>query len=93
MREDDNRSAVFQVLDIVFHPFELFAAKRAKAAGLQIENVHQADKVRALVIEAVPASPFGAFSVSIQVLLSVVVEYVVFARHEKTFLGVALFNT
>ena len=41
---------------IVLQPGQLIGAKRAKAAGLELHHIDQADEMHALVIEAVIAA-------------------------------------
>ena len=92
VREHDDRRAVLQMLDVVFQPFELLAAERAEAAGLQVQHVHQPDEVHAFRVEAVPPGSLGALSVAFQILFAVIVEHVVFARHEEHVFALALFR-
>ena len=42
--------------------------------------------MHALLVKAVPSCSFGVFSVPFQVLLAVIVQHVVFPRHEEYFL-------
>ena len=56
MREDDDRLRGRTSFYVIFQPFELFVAKIAEAAGLQIDHIDEADKVHAVGIEAVPAA-------------------------------------
>ena len=46
---------LFRAGDVLFEPFELFVAKSAEAAGLEVQDIHESDKMGSLVIEAVPA--------------------------------------
>ena len=44
--------------DIVLQPRDLLGAERPESAGLEVQDVHEADEMHAGVIEAVPAPPF-----------------------------------
>ena len=77
--EDDDRRAALETLDVLLEPLELFVAERAETAGLQVDDVHEADEVHAVLVEAVPAGALRAFAESLQVALAVVLEHVVFA--------------
>src|SRR5665213_4119836 len=58
MCEHDDRRTAFQVPYIILQPLELVRAERAKAAGLEVHYVDEADEVRALVVNTVPAVSF-----------------------------------
>ena len=73
MSEHDDRCAGFQVLHVVFQPFELLGPKRSQPACLQIHHVHQSDEVHASFLEAVPSSALAALPVALKELLSVVI--------------------
>src|SRR5262249_35301469 len=85
--EYDDRRAVLQMGDVVLEPRQLPGSERAETARLQVEDVHQADEVRALLIEAVPAGAVGALAVALEILLAIVVEHVVFTGYEEHILG------
>ena len=53
----------------------------AEAAGLQVDDVDEADEVHAALVEAVPAGALRALAESLQVALAVVFEHVVLAGH------------
>ena len=48
----------FRCLTSSCQPLELLGAQRAEAAGLQVQHVHEADEVHALLVEAVPPAPW-----------------------------------
>ena len=50
--EDDDRSRRRTALQVVFEPFELIGAEIAEAAGLEIDDVDEADEVHAVGVEA-----------------------------------------
>ena len=81
MREDDDRSRCRPALEVVLQPFELLVAEIAQSAGLEIDDVDEADEMHAVGVEAVPARAFGAATVAVAVELHVLVEDVMFARH------------
>ena len=82
MREDDDRRRCALSLQIVGEPGELLGAEIAHAAGLQIEDIDEADEMRAAVIEGIPALALGELAVAIEIGLAVVlVDDVVFARN------------
>ena len=62
-----------------FEPFELLVAEIAEPAGLEVDDVDQADEVHAVGVEAVPAGALGAASVAVEVKLLVRIEEVVLA--------------
>src|SRR5580658_3604445 len=70
VREQDNRSTGGFRSQVVFEPFQLVRTKLAQP--LQGSDIHQSHEVDALLIEAVPASPFAALAVSFQILFSIV---------------------
>src|SRR5262249_834237 len=81
VREDDDRGRCRATLEVALQPFELLVAEIAQAAGLEIDNVDEADELRTVGVEAVPARAFGAATVAVAVELHLLVENVVFARH------------
>ena len=83
MRKHNDRSARLQVLDVIFEPLELFVSQRAEPSGLQVQHVHQADEMHALLVEAVPPCALRFFAVALEILLPVVVQHVVFAGNEN----------
>jgi len=90
--KNDDRHAVFQMRDILLHPFELFAAQRAQSTGLQVHHIHQPDEVHAFLVKAVPPSPLGRFSVSLEIRLPVIVQHIVFAGHKEHVLRAGAFQ-
>ena len=64
---------------ILLQPVELCLAEFAHA--FELHYVDQADEMNAFVVEAVPAVPFCAFAVALEVQLSVVDGRVVLAGH------------
>src|SRR5215472_11004323 len=48
VREDDDRSRCPPALEVVLQPFELLVAEIAQAAGLEIDNVDEADEMHAV---------------------------------------------
>ncbi len=81
MREHDDRRAARPSFHVALQPFELLRAQPSEPAGLQVEHVHQADEVHALMIEAVPSTARGALAVAREVRGPVVPEDVVLARN------------
>ena len=47
VREDDDRRAALETLDVLLEPFELLVAERAEPARLEIHDVDEADEVDA----------------------------------------------
>jgi hypothetical protein len=92
VRKDHNRRAVLQMLNVIFHPFELLESQRAQSSRLQILHVHQSDKVHTLLVKAVPTGALTTLSVALQELLAIIVEHVVLARNVKYILGCRAFQ-
>ena len=57
-------------LQIVFEPRELLGAEIAEAAGLEIDDIDQADEVHAVIVEAVPARAFRSLAVTVEIGLA-----------------------
>ena len=57
-------------LQIVLQPFELLGAEIAEAAGLEIDDVDEADEMHAVGVEAVPAGALGAVAVALAIELA-----------------------
>ena len=81
MREDDDRGRCRATLEVVLQPFELLVAEIAQAAGLEIDDIDEADEVHAVGVEAVPAGALGAAAIALAVELHVIIEDVVLAGH------------
>ena len=81
MGEHHDRRRGRAALEVVLEPGELLVAEIAEAAGLEVDDVDQADEVHAVGVEAVPAGALGAAAVALEVELAVLVEDVVLARH------------
>src|SRR5262249_50774941 len=81
VREDDDRGRCRPALQVTLQPFELLISEIAQAAGLETDNVDEADEMHAVGVEAIPARALGAATVAVAVELYVFVENVVFARH------------
>src|SRR3954464_7507628 len=79
VREDHDRRAARQPLDVALQPFELLVTERSQSTRLQIHDVHQADEVNTVLIEAVPPRTECSLSEAIEITPSVVFEHVVFA--------------
>src|SRR5437867_11118916 len=80
--KEDNRSAGSAALEIVLKPFQLFVTERSHASSLQIGDIHQADEMDTLMIEAVPPRTLCTFSIALEILLAVVVQHVVLTGHK-----------
>ena len=91
MREDDDRRAVAEPLDILGKPLELLIPQHAKPAGLKVHHVDQADKVHATMREALPSRAARAFAVAIQILLGLVAEHIMLAGNVKRLLHLRAF--
>jgi hypothetical protein len=70
MREDQDWRAAAFGLEIVLQPRELFSAKIAEIAGLEIDDVNPPDEVNAVVVKAVPARTLAALAVAIEIILA-----------------------
>src|SRR5437899_1746220 len=80
--EDHDRGATRERRDVLLQPLELLVAQRAHPLTLVLEDVHEPDEVRSLVIEALPAALVDRpLSVAGQILLAPVEEHIVFAGH------------
>src|SRR5580765_1420912 len=71
VREYDDRRAALQVLDVLLQPLELLVAKRAEAAGFEVDDIHQSDEMDAVLVEALPARPLRDVTESLQVALPI----------------------
>ena len=49
-----------RALEVVLEPFELLGAEIAEAAGLEVDDVDEADEVHAAGVEGIPAGALGA---------------------------------
>src|SRR3977135_1374755 len=82
MGEDDDRRARGLVFEIVGEPSELVGSQPSEAAGLEVNHIDETDEVHAVVVEAVPALPLGAFAVPVEISLAqALVDEVVLARN------------
>src|SRR5689334_6095341 len=86
MGKHNDGSAGFQMLDIAFEPLQLLVPQRAEAAGLEIDHIHQADKMHTVLVETVPALALEVFPVAFSEHGSVIIQDVVFSGYEKDFL-------
>ena len=76
-----NRGRRRPALEIALKPFELLVAKVAETAGLQIDDIDQANEMHAVGIEAVPARTLAATPVALSVEFHLLVDDVMLARH------------
>src|SRR6185503_13073445 len=82
MGEHHDRLRSRAALDVVFQPFELLGAEIAEAAGLEVDDVDQADEMHAVGVKRIPAGAFGAAAVALAIELArLLVDDVVLARH------------
>ena len=70
MGEDDDGSGIRLVVEIVGEPGELVGSEPSEAAGLEVDHVDETDEVHAVVVEAVPTVPLGAFTVAVEIGLA-----------------------
>ena len=76
------RSASRRRPPVARQPGELLVAEIAHAAGLEVEDVDQADEMHAALVEAVPAAPLAVAAVAVEIALPLsVVDDVMLARH------------
>src|SRR6516164_389743 len=61
--EYHDRRAGRDSFHIVLQPLQLLVPQGAESAGLEVQHVNQADEMDPLLIEAVPACPFGCLTV------------------------------
>src|ERR1700691_1426314 len=73
--------------NVVFQPLQLFRSERTHASSFQIHHVDKSNEVHALLVKAVPASPFCILAVTFEVLLAVIFEHVVLTGNEKHIIG------
>src|SRR5271169_4058089 len=66
MCKEHNRSAGRAALEIVLQPFQLFVAERPHAAGFQVRDIHEANEMYALLIEAVPATALCTLPIALE---------------------------
>src|SRR5262249_29454231 len=82
MREQQDRRRSRAAFNITFQPFELFVAEIAQTAGLEVDDIDQADEVHAVGIEAVPARALGGFAITLAIDFTLIrIDQVVLARH------------
>src|SRR5581483_767722 len=82
MRENDDRRAVRFPAEVVRKPRQLRFAKIAEAAAFEIDDVHKADEMYTVIVEAVPAVAFCAFAVAVEISLAAAfIDDVVLAGH------------
>ena len=79
MGEDDDGRAAGQARHVVLQPEELVRAQVAHRFGLEGEDIDQPDEMHPAVVEGVPAAPFRALAVALQVQLAAVADDIVFA--------------
>src|SRR3984957_12130517 len=82
VREEHNRSTGRAPLQIVFQPLQLLVTERSQAASFQVDDIHQADEMDALLVEAVPPRALCALAIALEILFAVVGEHVMFTGHE-----------
>jgi hypothetical protein len=82
MREHNNRRRSRAAFDVLLQPLQLLVAEIAQAAGLEIDDIDQADEVHAVGVEAVPAGALGGLAIAVAINLALIrVDQVVLARH------------
>src|SRR5437667_5582337 len=74
VREHHDGSAVLQVLYVVLQPLQLLVAKCPKSPGFQIHHVDQPDKMRPLLVKAVPTGALAPSSIAFEELFPIVVQ-------------------
>ena len=91
MREDHKGRARTETLHVVFEPFELLVSELTQTAGLEVEDVDQANEMDAILVEAVPTRTFGfnALQIAFTVEFATVVKYIVLPRNIEDVLGSA----
>src|SRR5262245_39982270 len=88
VREHDHGRAAGERGQVFSEPLDLIFAESAHALALVLEHIDEADEVRALVVEALPAAPADrALAVALEVFLAAVQEDVVLAWQIETVLG------
>src|SRR5579864_6304494 len=83
MRKQNDGRAALQVFNIFLQPFELLVTEAAQAARLQVHDIHQADEMSTVMVEAVPAIAHGTLSKTLAILLPVIVEHIMLAGNIK----------
>jgi hypothetical protein len=69
-------------LEIVLQPLQLFVTERPHASSFQIGDIHEANEMHTLVIEAVLSSALCTLPIALEILLAVVGQHVMLARHK-----------
>src|SRR5258708_10405221 len=87
VREHNYGCAFGEMSDVVFQPLQLCRSERTHASSLQVHHVHKSNQVNALLVKAVPTSALCVLAVTLEVLLAVVFQHVVFTGYEKHILG------
>src|SRR5438552_12760479 len=73
MSKDNNRSAGFEVSDIIFKPLKLVVPQRPQATSFEIHDVDQADEVDSVLVKAVPTATFRVLPVAFAKHFSIIV--------------------
>src|SRR4051794_15153238 len=79
MREHNDWSAALHMLQVILEPFQLLVPETSESTRLEIHYIHQADEMRAAVIEAVPSIALRALAKTLSILRAVVVQHIVLA--------------
>lgn len=87
VRKYDDGSAALQFGNVFLEPFELLVAETTEPASLEVEYVHQADEMRPLRVEAVPAVALCVLSEALMEHFAVIVEHIVLAWNVKDAVG------
>jgi len=78
-----DRRAGRAALEIFLQPLQLFVTERPHASSFQIGNIHETHEVNTFVIEAGPPRALGALPIALEILLAVVGQHVMLARHKE----------
>src|SRR5579864_5432047 len=80
------------MFDVILQPLQLIAPERPESSGLEIQHIHQADKMHAVLVEAVPARAARFSSKTLEELLSIVVQHVVLSGDVEDFFRLGAFK-
>src|SRR5439155_26343627 len=91
VRKDNNRRGRSEIFHVSFKPLELIVSELTQAAGLEIQDIDQYNKMDTVFVKAVPARAFAfdALQITFTVKLSSIVKHIVLPGNIENVLGSA----
>src|SRR3954454_19503969 len=90
--EEHNGCAARARFQIICQPLQLFLAEHSQATFFDIHDIYQTDEMDTFLIEAVPTRASRTLAKSLEILLSIIIQDVMLARHVENLLGFAAFQ-